>query len=182
MPSGATQERRVMVERSDRMWSTGEGNGKPLQYSCLEWTEWPGRLQSMGSQKSQTRLNRFSKHTHTITSTQPWFFYCTQLFEYKNEEQRSVLKLSWKERTFQGKHQCQHLKNFTKVFLNYSVWEDLCLLGKKYVSLVHAPDTQGCHQIPPYPWHSATSGSSGGGLSSDFFQPMIYLFTAPCLW
>ena len=25
-----------MVERSDRMWSTGEGNGKPLQYSCLE--------------------------------------------------------------------------------------------------------------------------------------------------
>ena len=27
-----------MVERSDRMWSTGEGNGKPLQYSCLENT------------------------------------------------------------------------------------------------------------------------------------------------
>ena len=25
-----------MVERSDRMWSTGEGNGKPLQYSYLE--------------------------------------------------------------------------------------------------------------------------------------------------
>ena len=33
---GATQDERVMVERSDRMWSTGEGNGKPLQYSCLE--------------------------------------------------------------------------------------------------------------------------------------------------
>ena len=27
-----------MVERSDRMWSTGEGNGKPLQYSSLENT------------------------------------------------------------------------------------------------------------------------------------------------
>ena len=25
-----------MVERSDRMWSTGEENGRPLQYSCLE--------------------------------------------------------------------------------------------------------------------------------------------------
>ena len=36
MPCGATQDRRVMVERSDRMWSTGKGNGKPLQYSCLE--------------------------------------------------------------------------------------------------------------------------------------------------
>ena len=33
---GVTQDRQVMVERSDRMWSTGEGNGKPLQYSCLE--------------------------------------------------------------------------------------------------------------------------------------------------
>ena len=32
---GATQDGRVMVERSNRMWSTGEENGKPLQYSCL---------------------------------------------------------------------------------------------------------------------------------------------------
>ena len=36
MPCGATQDGQVVVERSDRMWSTGEGNGKPLQYSCLE--------------------------------------------------------------------------------------------------------------------------------------------------
>ena len=33
---GAIQDGWVMVERSDRMWSTGEGNGKLLQYSCLE--------------------------------------------------------------------------------------------------------------------------------------------------
>ena len=32
----ATQDGWIMVERSDRMWSTGEGNGKPFQYSCLE--------------------------------------------------------------------------------------------------------------------------------------------------
>ena len=32
----ATQDGRVMVERPDRMWSTGERNGKLLQYSCLE--------------------------------------------------------------------------------------------------------------------------------------------------
>ena len=36
MPCGATQDVRVKVERSDRMWATGEGNGKPLQYSCHE--------------------------------------------------------------------------------------------------------------------------------------------------
>ena len=34
--------------------SSGEGNGNPLQYSCLEripWMEEPGRLQSMGLQR-----------------------------------------------------------------------------------------------------------------------------------
>ena len=46
---GATQDGRVMVERSDRMWSTGEGNGKPLQYSCLEKT-----MNSMKRQKDRT--------------------------------------------------------------------------------------------------------------------------------
>ena len=35
MSCGATQDGRVMVERSDRMWSTGKGNDEPLQYSCL---------------------------------------------------------------------------------------------------------------------------------------------------
>ena len=45
MPCGATQDGQLMVERSDRMWSTGEGNGKPLQYSCLE--------NSMSSMKKQ---------------------------------------------------------------------------------------------------------------------------------
>ena len=49
MPSGATQDRRVMVERSDRMWSTGEGNGKPLNYSCLE-----NPMNSVKRQKERT--------------------------------------------------------------------------------------------------------------------------------
>ena len=48
MPCGATQDSRVIVERSDRMWSTGDGNGKPLQYSCLE-----NPLNSMKRQKDR---------------------------------------------------------------------------------------------------------------------------------
>ena len=32
----ATQDGQVLVEGSDKMWSTGERNGKPLQYSCLQ--------------------------------------------------------------------------------------------------------------------------------------------------
>ena len=36
MPYKATLYRWIMVESSNKTWSTGEGNGKPLQYSCLE--------------------------------------------------------------------------------------------------------------------------------------------------
>ena len=36
MPCRATHDRRVMVKSSDKTWSTGEGNGKPLQYSYLK--------------------------------------------------------------------------------------------------------------------------------------------------
>ena len=36
MSCGATQDGGVVVEKFDRMWSTGEGNGQPLQYSYLE--------------------------------------------------------------------------------------------------------------------------------------------------
>ena len=36
IPYRATQDGQVMVESSDKTWSSGEGNGKPLQYSCLE--------------------------------------------------------------------------------------------------------------------------------------------------
>ena len=36
MPCRPTQDGWVMVERSDRMWSTGEGNGKSVQCSCFE--------------------------------------------------------------------------------------------------------------------------------------------------
>ena len=36
MPCRATQGRQVIVENSGKTWSTGDGNDKPLQYSCLE--------------------------------------------------------------------------------------------------------------------------------------------------
>ena len=36
MSYNVTQDRQVMVESSDKTWSSREGDGKPLQYSCLE--------------------------------------------------------------------------------------------------------------------------------------------------
>ena len=49
MPCWATQDRWVMVESSEKTWSTGEGNGKSLQYSCLE-----NHMNSMKRQKDRT--------------------------------------------------------------------------------------------------------------------------------
>ena len=45
----ATQDEQVMVESSDKTWSTGEGNGKQFQYSCLE-----NPMNSMKRQKDTT--------------------------------------------------------------------------------------------------------------------------------
>ena len=56
MPCRATQDGRVMVEISDKMWSTGEGNGKPLQYSCLEKP-----MNSMKRQKDRTLKDEFPR-------------------------------------------------------------------------------------------------------------------------
>ena len=49
MPCRATQDGWVMVESSDKTWSTGEDNGKPLQNSCLE-----NPMNSMKRQKDRT--------------------------------------------------------------------------------------------------------------------------------
>ena len=49
MPCGSHPRWADMVERSDTMWSTGEGNGKPLQYFCLE-----NLMNSMKRQKDMT--------------------------------------------------------------------------------------------------------------------------------
>ena len=45
----ATQDGWIMVESSDKTWSTGEWNGKPLQHSCLE-----NPINSMKKQKDMT--------------------------------------------------------------------------------------------------------------------------------
>ena len=49
MSHKAMQDGQIMVESSDKTWSTGEGNGKPLQYSCLE-----NPMNSMKGQKDRT--------------------------------------------------------------------------------------------------------------------------------
>ena len=56
MPCRATQDEWIMVESSDKMWSTGEGNGKPFQYSCLK-----NSMNSMKRQKDSTLKDELPK-------------------------------------------------------------------------------------------------------------------------
>ena len=60
----ATQDGWVMVESSDKMWSTGEGNGKPLQYSCLEKS-----MNRMKRQKVRTLKDELLRSVGTQNAT-----------------------------------------------------------------------------------------------------------------
>ena len=52
----ATQDGWVMVESSNKTWSTGEGNGKPFQHSCLD-----NPMNSMKRQKVRTLKDELPK-------------------------------------------------------------------------------------------------------------------------
>ena len=65
MPCRATQNGRVMVESSDKMWSTREGNGKPLQYSCLE-----NARNSMKREKDMTLKDELPRSVGTQYATE----------------------------------------------------------------------------------------------------------------
>ena len=63
-PWRATQDRQVRVEISDKTWSTGEGNGKPLQYSCLE-----NPMNGMKRQKYMIMKDELSRSVGTKYAT-----------------------------------------------------------------------------------------------------------------
>ena len=83
MPHSVTQDQQVMVERSDRMWSPGEMNGKPLQYSCLE-----NPMNSMKRQKDMTLKNELPRLVGAQYATEEEWRNSSR----KNEETEPKLK------------------------------------------------------------------------------------------
>ena len=65
MPCRATQDGWVMVESSEKMRSTGEGNGKPLQYSGLE-----NPMNSMKRQKDMTLKDELPRSVGAQNTTE----------------------------------------------------------------------------------------------------------------
>ena len=64
MPHKATQDTQVIMESSDKMWSIGEGNGKPLQYSFLE-----NPMNSIKRQKDRTLKDEFPRLVGVLYAT-----------------------------------------------------------------------------------------------------------------
>ena len=83
MPFRATQDGQVMVKSSDKMWSTGEGNGKPLQYSCFE-----NLMNSMKRQKDRTLKDELSR----LVGTQ----YVTEDQWRNNSRKNKQIEPKWK--------------------------------------------------------------------------------------
>ena len=64
MPYRATQDGWVLVESSDKTWSTGEGNGKLLQHSCFE-----NPMNNMKRQKGMTLKDELTRSVGAQNAT-----------------------------------------------------------------------------------------------------------------
>ena len=90
MPYRATQDRQVMEESSDNLWSTGEENGKPLQYFCLK-----NPMNSMKRQEDRTLKDEVPRLVDAQYDTGiQWRINCR-----KNEERMNRRSQSKKNKT-----------------------------------------------------------------------------------
>ena len=87
----ATRDRWVMVERSDRMWSTGKGNGKPLQYFFLE-----NPMNSMKRDSEESSPN----HSLKVSVLRRPAFFMVQLSHPYRTTGKTIALTRW---TFVGK-------------------------------------------------------------------------------
>ena len=84
MSCRATQDGQVIVESSDKTWSAGEENGKPLQYFCLE-----NPTNSMKWIKPYHILNTISSKSLT------WNFVVESFLSPESKKQQMIVVLNW---------------------------------------------------------------------------------------
>ena len=90
MPCRATQDRWVMVKNSDKTWSTGEGNGKPLWDSCLE-----NPMNSMKRQKDKTLKEELPKLVGAKYATGDWWRNNSRKNEETETKQKQHSIVDW---------------------------------------------------------------------------------------
>ena len=112
--------------------SPGEGNGNPLQDSCLRipWTEEPGRLQSMGSQRVRhnwsEKMNFFWAHKkfEKMNKMCSWSFKKIETIDSQThqEEKERIKKIAWemkKEELHLTPQKCKGSEKITDTTNNY---------------------------------------------------------------
>ena len=73
-----------MVESSDKKWSTGEGNGKTLQYSCLQ-----NPMNSMKRQKDRTLKDALPRLVGALYATgDQWRYNSTKKEEMEPKQKQ----------------------------------------------------------------------------------------------
>ena len=150
----ATQDERVTVESSDRMWFTGEGNDKPFHYSCLE-----NPMNSMRRQNDRTLKDELSRSVGAWDATGDQWRNNSRKYEETEPKQKQhpVLDVTgdgskvrcckvqycigtWKVKSMNqgkldGKSECQHFRNWwTKMVWNgwlYLRWPLYLLLWSR---------------------------------------------------
>ena len=86
----AIQDSQGMVESSDKMWSTGEGNGKPLQYSCFE-----NPMNTMKRQKVKTLKDELPRLIGAQSTGDKWRNNCRKYKEMEpKQKQHPVLDVT----------------------------------------------------------------------------------------
>ena len=83
----ATQDGQVMVESSDNMCSSGEGNGKPLQYSCLD-----SPMYSMKRQKDRTLKDELPRLVGAQNTTGTTIWSRNSSSGYLSEEIKTLIQ------------------------------------------------------------------------------------------
>ena len=89
MPCRAIQDGQVMVESSDKTWPTGEGNGKPLQHSCLK-----NPMNSMKRQKDRTLKDELPRSVGAQYATGDLWRHSSRENEEPKQKQCPVVNVS----------------------------------------------------------------------------------------
>ena len=126
----------VLIPGSGRY--PGVGNGNPLQYSCwrIPWTQEPGRLQTMGSQRVRHSLVQFSSVQllhHVLLFATPWTAACQASLSITNSQSPP------KPMSIESMMPSNHLILYRPLLLLPSIFPNIRVFANESALLIRCP-------------------------------------------